>query len=160
MSSSPPLHIPHSTTSDHSGHVFTCPNCADTFASNDNIIRHLSTTVTCSQQVVQGLTLDFNHDNLEYEQDVYGEYEEVDPLDDAEEDGVFVSNPPSTIKLDYDTPIVSVNPSAGPHPRTLRDYHPNVPVTHPGGKNHLQKMDCDIHATIHHTENLYYPFAL
>jgi hypothetical protein len=91
---------------------------------------------------------------------VYGEYEEVDPLDDAEEDGVFVSNPPSTIKLDYDTPIVSVNPSAGPHPRTLRDYHPNVPVTHPGGKNHLQKMDCDIHATIHHTENLYYPFAL
>jgi hypothetical protein len=90
---------------------------------------------------------------------VYGEYEEVDPLDDAEEDGVFVSDPPSTIELDYDTPIASVDPSAGPCPGTLRDYHPNVPVTHPGGENHLQKMDHDIHATICHTENLYYPFV-
>ncbi|KAG1721268.1 uncharacterized protein EDB91DRAFT_1026991, partial [Suillus paluster] len=40
-----------------------------------------------------------------------------------------------------------------------REYHPNVPITHPGGENHLQKMDRDVHAAIRHTENLYYPFA-
>ncbi|KAG1908770.1 uncharacterized protein F5891DRAFT_917610, partial [Suillus fuscotomentosus] len=42
---------------------------------------------------------------------------------------------------------------------TSRDYHPNVPITYSVGENHLQKMDHNVHAAIHHTENLYYPFA-
>lgn len=68
MSSSPPLLVPHVTTSNHT-YAFTCPNCADIFASSDDVIRHLSTTVACGQQVVQGLTSDFDHDDLEHEQD-------------------------------------------------------------------------------------------
>ncbi|KAG1839666.1 hypothetical protein DFJ58DRAFT_733255 [Suillus subalutaceus] len=170
MSSSPLLHLPHSTTSD-GGHAFTCPNCADMFASSDSLMCNLSTTVTCGQWVVQGLTSDFNYDDLEHEQDVYGKYKDVDTLDDAEEDDVSLNNPslsslpqpeqhhPSTSSQTTTPPIVSVDPSAGPCPGTLRDYHPNVPITHPGGENHLQKMDRDIHAAIHHMENLYYPFA-
>ncbi|KAG1832346.1 hypothetical protein F4604DRAFT_1606038 [Suillus subluteus] len=102
---------------------------------------------------------------------VYGEYEEVDPLDDAEEGDVSVYNlpllsvpdpqqyHPSTLESDYDTPLASVDPSAGPRPGTMREYHPNVPITHPGGENLLQKMDRDVHAAIRHSENLYYPFA-
>ncbi|KAG2351944.1 hypothetical protein BDR07DRAFT_1245445, partial [Suillus spraguei] len=43
-------------------------------------------------------------------------------------------------------------------PGTVRQYHPNTPVTLPRGKNHLQKMDDDIHANIRNTENIYYPF--
>ncbi|KAG1749362.1 hypothetical protein EDB19DRAFT_1904877 [Suillus lakei] len=202
MSSSPPFHVPHSTTS-NDGYAFTCPNCADIFASSDDVIRHLSTTVTCSQRVVQGLTSDFGEpshfsqdydpDDLEHEQGgacisldqwrlnfsmhlVYGEYEGLDTLDDAEEviiphvesvtDDVSAYNPPlssvphpSTPESACDTPLASVDPSAGPRPSTFREYHPNAPITHHGGENHLQKMDCNVHSTIHHTENLYYPFA-
>ncbi|KAG1724156.1 uncharacterized protein EDB91DRAFT_1239997 [Suillus paluster] len=160
MSSSPPFHVPHSTTSNN-GHTFTCPNCADIFSSIDNVIHHLSTTVTCGQRVVQGLTLDFGEpshfsqdydpDTLEHGQDAYNP-----PLSS-------VPNPeqyhPSTPESVCDTPLASVDPSAGPHPSTFREYHPNVPITHPRGENHLQKMDRNVHAAIHHTENLYYPFA-
>ncbi|KAG1883457.1 hypothetical protein F4604DRAFT_1677774 [Suillus subluteus] len=154
-------------------HVFTCPNCADMFACSDDVIRHLSTAVTCGQRVVQGLTLDSDHDDPEHEQDgaFYEEYEEADPLDDAEDDDISFNNPPlwsaphpeqyhpSTLESDYDTPLASVDPSAGPRPSTWRDYHPNEPITHPGGENHLQKMDHNVHAAVRHTENLYYPFA-
>jgi len=67
MSSSPPLHVPH-VTAINDKYVFTCPNCADIFGSSDDVIRHLSTTVTCGQQVAQGLTSDFDHDDLDHEQ--------------------------------------------------------------------------------------------
>lgn len=108
---------------------------------------------------------------------VYGEHEGVDLLDDNDDndeddnDVLSFNNPPllsapnpeqhhlSIPESDYDTPLASVDPSAGPRPGTLRNYHPNVPIAHPGGENHLQKMDRDVHAAIRHTENLYYPFA-
>jgi hypothetical protein len=109
---------------------------------------------------------------------VYGEHEGVNLLDNGEDDEdededdiassdnpppFFAPRPvqhhPSIPESDYDTPLASVDPSAGPRPGTLRDYHPNVPIAHPGGENHLQKMDRDVHAAIRHTENLYYPFA-
>jgi hypothetical protein len=101
---------------------------------------------------------------------VYEEYEEYNPLDDVEDNNASFNNLPilsaphfeqypSTLELDHDTPLTSVDPSAGPCPGTLRDYHPNVPITYSGGENHLQKMDHNVHAAIHHTDNLYYPFA-
>ncbi|KAG1822339.1 hypothetical protein EV424DRAFT_1346555 [Suillus variegatus] len=72
------------------------------FANNDDVIRHLSTSIICGQRVVQGVTLDFgvhSHfsqdypDDPETEQDgpnlsmhpVYGGYEGFDPLGDVEE---------------------------------------------------------------------------
>ncbi|KAG1724322.1 uncharacterized protein EDB91DRAFT_1255279 [Suillus paluster] len=131
MSSSPPFHVPHSTTSNN-GHTFTCPNCADIFSSIDNVIHHLSTTVTCGQRVVQGLTSDFGEpshfsqdydpDTLEHEQDVYGEYDELDPLDDAEE--VIIPHVESATDdvSAYNPPLLSV-----PHPE---QYHPSTPESH------------------------------
>lgn len=170
--------VPHST---NDGHAFTCPNCADTFANSDDVIRHLSASVICGQRVVQGVAPDFEEhnrfsqdylDDPETDQEgtcfslklrlkfsmylVYGEY--FDPLDDVEE--------PMMSHVEYtvvdsacDTPLISVDPSAGPRPGTLREYHPNIPITKPGGQNHLQRMDDDEYATIRHTENIYYPFA-
>ncbi|KAI6008951.1 hypothetical protein EDC04DRAFT_2871434 [Pisolithus marmoratus] len=38
-------------------------------------------------------------------------------------------------------------------------YHPNPPVSHPGGLNLLQRMEMDQYAPIRNSENIYFPFA-
>lgn len=114
-----------------------------------------------------------------YTPTVYSGYEDFDPLDDDAEETIIgdlvfhhedniplddpalaFGNPSASPRLSADDPaLASVDPSAGPRPGTVRQYHPNTPVVNPGGQNHLQKMDDDIYANIHNTENIYYPFA-
>ncbi|KAG1866444.1 hypothetical protein C8R48DRAFT_600483 [Suillus tomentosus] len=89
---------------------------------------------------------------------VYGGYEGFDPLDDVEEP-ILPHVSYTTVDSACDAPLVSVDPSAGPCPGTIREYHPNIPIAKPGGQNHLQRMDDDEHATICHSENVHYPFA-
>jgi hypothetical protein len=85
-------------------------------------------------------------------------YEDFDPLDDVEEPTMPHTEYPA-VSSACDTPLVSVDPSAGPRPGTIREYHPNIPITKPSGQNHLQRMDDNEHTDIHNTENLYYPFT-
>ncbi|KAI6039085.1 hypothetical protein EDC04DRAFT_2568878 [Pisolithus marmoratus] len=40
-----------------------------------------------------------------------------------------------------------------------RVYHPNPPVSRPGGLNLLQRMEMDQYAPIRNSENIYFPFA-
>ncbi|KAG2368995.1 hypothetical protein BDR07DRAFT_1447977 [Suillus spraguei] len=159
-----PFHLPHST---YNGNTFTCPNCAEAFQSSDNVIWHLSTAVNCSQWVVQGATnVDKNDnyradygDDTEAAQNIYLRYEDFDPLDDTEVISDLPLQPEGPCLPVDDSALASVDPSAGPRPGTVQQYHPNMPVTLPGGKNHLQKMDNDIHANIRNTKNIYYPFT-
>lgn len=175
--------VPHSTNDEH---TFSCPNCADTFVNSSDVIHHLSVSVLCGQRVVQGITPDFG-EHSRFSEDEYIDdpeteqnctylllkrqlklsthlaheecYEDFDPLDDVEEPTMPHAEYPA-VSPAFDAPLISVDPSAGPRPGTIREYHPNIPITKPGGQNHLQRMDDDDeHADIRNTENLYYPFA-
>ncbi|KIJ59743.1 hypothetical protein HYDPIDRAFT_32958 [Hydnomerulius pinastri MD-312] len=147
-----------------------CPSCSMPFSDSDAVVQHLSNPGACGRWLAQTIPdVDFAAvrpeddytDDPEAAQDMYEHVDSPDPSDGEDETEYVETATGEIAGGGIHQPFPPEPETLAPIPSSLRTrvHHPNHSgQRQPGGLNHLQWMDRDVHAN-DREENVYFPFA-